>query len=96
MPGYRNRKAEVAVIRPAQPRSTAAAVSGATERRLAGAMEVPIDKSPPIPCSLDATGNMTTANNASASWPTRSRSSDSCSRCWCTRKGRCPTAGNAI
>jgi ParB family transcriptional regulator, chromosome partitioning protein len=44
MPGYRNRKAEVAVIRPAQPRSTAAAVSGATERRLAGAMEVPIEQ----------------------------------------------------
>jgi ParB family transcriptional regulator, chromosome partitioning protein len=44
MPGPKNRRAEVAVIRPAQPRSTAAAVSGATERRLAGAMEVPIEQ----------------------------------------------------
>ncbi|MGH2345645.1 MAG: ParB/RepB/Spo0J family partition protein, partial [Chloroflexota bacterium] len=44
MPRHKSREAEVAVVRPAQPRSTAAAVSGATERRLAGAMEVPIEQ----------------------------------------------------
>src|SRR6185437_13153656 len=49
MPGSRKREAEVAVVRTAQPRSTAAAVSGATERRLAGAMEVPIEQVAPDP-----------------------------------------------
>jgi ParB family chromosome partitioning protein len=49
MPGPRKREAEVAVVRSAQPRSTAAAVSGATERRLAGALEVPIEQVAPDP-----------------------------------------------
>ena len=49
MPGPRKREAEVAVVRMAQPRSTAAAVAGATERRLAGAMEVPIEQVAPDP-----------------------------------------------
>lgn len=43
------RQAEIAVIRPAQPRSTPEALRGATERRLAGAMEVPIDQVIPDP-----------------------------------------------
>ena len=38
------RQAEIAVIRPAQPRATSEAMRGATERRLPGAMEVPIEQ----------------------------------------------------
>lgn len=45
----RNRPAEVAVIRPAQPRPAVQAVAGATERRLPGAMEVPIEQVAPDP-----------------------------------------------
>lgn len=44
MPARNRREAEVAVVRPAQPRSTDRAVAGATERRLPGAMEVPIEQ----------------------------------------------------
>jgi len=40
----KNREAEVAVIRPAQPRSTLRAMAGATERRLSGALEIPVDQ----------------------------------------------------
>jgi ParB/RepB/Spo0J family partition protein len=43
------REAEVAVVRPAQPRTTLHAVAGATERRLPGAMEVPIEQVSPDP-----------------------------------------------
>ncbi|GEM_PF-2026941 len=44
VPARRAREAEIAVIRPAQPRSAHQAVAGATERRLPGAMEVPIEQ----------------------------------------------------
>jgi len=44
MSAYNRREAEVAVVRPAQPRTTLHAVAGATERRLPGAMEVPIEQ----------------------------------------------------
>lgn len=49
MSGRRDRAAEVAVIRPAQPRTTLGAVAGATERRLTGALEVPLDQLAPDP-----------------------------------------------
>jgi len=51
MPGHSRgrREAEVAVVRPAQPRPTNQAVAGATERRLAGALEVPIEQVAPDP-----------------------------------------------
>jgi ParB family transcriptional regulator, chromosome partitioning protein len=45
----RQREAEIAVVRPAQPRTTHQAVAGATERRLPGAMEVPIEQVVPDP-----------------------------------------------
>ena len=45
----RTREAEIAVVRPAQPRSTPQAVVGATERHLPGALEVPIDQVVPDP-----------------------------------------------
>ncbi len=44
MPGRRDREAEVAVVRHSQPRPTHRAVAGAAERRLPGAMEVPIEQ----------------------------------------------------
>jgi ParB family transcriptional regulator, chromosome partitioning protein len=44
------REAEVAVVRPAQPRTPHHAVAGATERRLPGALEVPIEQVVPDPC----------------------------------------------
>ncbi len=44
MSARRVRDAEVAVIRPAQARNTVQAVAGATERRLPGALEVPIEQ----------------------------------------------------
>jgi ParB family chromosome partitioning protein len=44
MSARRAREAEVAVIRPAQPRNSVQAVAGATERRLPGALEVPIEQ----------------------------------------------------
>ncbi len=44
MSAHNRREAEVAVVRPAQPRTTLHAVAGATERRLPGAMEVPIEQ----------------------------------------------------
>lgn len=49
MPGHNRgrRETEVAVVRPAQPRPTNQAVAGATERRLAGALEVPIEQVAP-------------------------------------------------
>lgn len=43
------REAEVAVVRPAQPRTTSQAVAGATERRLIGALEVPLEQVLPDP-----------------------------------------------
>lgn len=49
MSARRQRDAEVAVVRPAQPRTTHEAVATATERRLSGAMEVPIDQVVPDP-----------------------------------------------
>ncbi len=49
MPARNRREAEVAVVRPAQPRTTLHAVAGATERRLPGAMEVPIEQVSPDP-----------------------------------------------
>lgn len=49
MAARRDRRAEVAVIRTPQPRSTHRAVAGASERRLAGAMEVPIEQVLPDP-----------------------------------------------
>ncbi len=49
MAARRAREAEIAVVRPAQPRSTPQAVAGATERRLPGALEVPIDQVVPDP-----------------------------------------------
>lgn len=49
MSGRSRREAEIAVIRRPQPRSTPHAVAGATERSLAGAMEVPIDQVIPDP-----------------------------------------------
>jgi len=49
MPTRKNREAEIAVIRTAQPRSTLRTVVGATERRLAGAMEIPIEQVVPDP-----------------------------------------------
>jgi len=45
----RRHQAEVAVVRPAQPRPDPRAAASATERRLAGAMEVPIDQVAPDP-----------------------------------------------
>ena len=47
MPARSRRDSEVAVVRAAQPRSTHGAVAGATERRLPGAMEVPIEQVAP-------------------------------------------------
>lgn len=49
MSAHNRREAEVAVVRPAQPRTTLRAVAGATERRLPGAMEVPIEQVSPDP-----------------------------------------------
>ncbi len=49
MPTRKNRETEIAVIRPAQPRSTLRTVVGATERRLAGAMEIPVEQVMPDP-----------------------------------------------
>jgi len=49
MPTRKNRETEIAVIRPAQPRSTLRAVVGAAERRLAGAMEIPVEQVAPDP-----------------------------------------------
>ncbi len=49
MPTRKNRETEIAVIRPAQPRSTLRTVVGATERRLAGAMEIPVEQVTPDP-----------------------------------------------
>ena len=49
MSARNRREAEVAVVRPAQPRTTLHAVAGATERRLPGAMEVPIEQVSPDP-----------------------------------------------
>lgn len=49
MSARNRREAEVAVVRPAQPRTTLHAVAGATERRLLGAMEVPIEQVSPDP-----------------------------------------------
>jgi ParB/RepB/Spo0J family partition protein len=49
MSARNHREAEVAVVRPAQPRTTLHAVAGATERRLPGAMEVPIEQVSPDP-----------------------------------------------
>ena len=49
MPGHKSRQQEIAVVRPAQPRSSYAAVAGATERRLVGAMEVPLEQVVPDP-----------------------------------------------
>ncbi len=49
MPTRNRREAEIAVVRPAQPRTTIHAVAGATERRLPGAMEVPIEQVSPDP-----------------------------------------------
>lgn len=49
MSGHRDRATEMAVIRPAQPRTTLGAVAGATERRLMGALEVPLDQLAPDP-----------------------------------------------
>lgn len=49
MPARRAREAEIAVIRPAQPRTPHQAIAGATERRLPGAMEVPIEQVAPDP-----------------------------------------------
>jgi len=49
MSARNRREAEIAVIRPAQPRTTIHAVAGATERRLPGAMEVPIEQVSPDP-----------------------------------------------
>jgi ParB family transcriptional regulator, chromosome partitioning protein len=49
MPARNRREAEIAVVRPAQPRTTLHAVAGATERRLPGAMEVPIEQVSPDP-----------------------------------------------
>ncbi len=49
MSARNRREAEVAVVRPAQPRTTLRAVAGATERRLPGAMEVPIEQVFPDP-----------------------------------------------
>jgi ParB family chromosome partitioning protein len=40
----RGRGAEVAIVRPAQPRTDPQAIAGATERRLAGALEVPLNQ----------------------------------------------------
>jgi ParB/RepB/Spo0J family partition protein len=47
MSARNRRESEVAVVRPAQPRTTLHAVAGATERRLPGAMEVPIEQVSP-------------------------------------------------
>jgi ParB family chromosome partitioning protein len=44
MSARRDRAAEIAVVRTPQPRSTHRAVAGASERRLPGAMEVPIEQ----------------------------------------------------
>jgi ParB family transcriptional regulator, chromosome partitioning protein len=49
MSARNRREAEIAVVRPAQPRTTIHALAGATERRLPGAMEVPIDQVAPDP-----------------------------------------------
>lgn len=49
MSARRDRTAEIAVVRTPQPRSTHRAVSGASERRLPGAMEVPIEQVVPDP-----------------------------------------------
>lgn len=49
MSARRAREAEVAVIRPAQPRTPFQTVAGATERRLPGALEVPIEQVEPDP-----------------------------------------------
>ena len=49
MPARRDRSAEIAVVRTPQPRSTHRAVAGASERRLQGAMEVPIEQVVPDP-----------------------------------------------
>jgi ParB family chromosome partitioning protein len=44
MPAGKSRAAEIAIVRPAQPRTGYQAVAGATERRLAGALEVPLEQ----------------------------------------------------
>ncbi len=49
MSARNRREAEIAVVRSAQPRTTLHAVAGATERRLPGAMEVPIEQVSPDP-----------------------------------------------
>ena len=49
MSARRARDAEIAVVRPAQPRNPVQAVAGATERRLPGALEVPIEQVIPDP-----------------------------------------------
>jgi ParB/RepB/Spo0J family partition protein len=47
MSARRGRETEIAVIRPAQPRNPIQSVAGATERRLPGALEVPIEQVEP-------------------------------------------------
>lgn len=49
MSARRAREAEVAVIRPAQPRNPVQVIAGATERRLPSALEVPIEQVDPDP-----------------------------------------------
>ena len=49
MSARRDRSAEIAIVRTPQPRSTHRAVAGASERRLPGAMEVPIEQVVPDP-----------------------------------------------
>jgi ParB/RepB/Spo0J family partition protein len=49
MSARRARESEVAVIRPAQPRDSVRSAASATERRLPGAMEVPIEQVSPDP-----------------------------------------------
>ncbi len=44
MSARNRRQAEIAIVRPAQPRTTPQAVAGATERRLPGALEVPLEQ----------------------------------------------------
>jgi ParB/RepB/Spo0J family partition protein len=44
MPAGKSRAAEIAIVRPAQPRTGYQAVAGATERRLPGALEVPLEQ----------------------------------------------------
>ena len=49
MSARNRRQAEIAIVRPAQPRTTPQAVAGATERRLPGALEVPLEQVVPDP-----------------------------------------------